>query len=117
MANYNKITIIGRLTADPVSEVKNIGNVEKEFCKFQVAVDRRFQKDKTNFFSCSAWGNTAKFAAQYFKKGLLVLVDGEMNINIKKEAEKNLFYPEIAVDTVQLLEKNKTVENRAEVES
>jgi len=74
----NKIIIKGRLVRDP--ELKTGGN-GIEYCKFTVAVDRRRQKDKeqqTDFFDCTAFGNTGVAISKYITKGREILVEGRM---------------------------------------
>ena len=64
----NKIIIKGRLTRDPELKTSASGI---EVCKFSVAVDRRRQKDKdqqTDFFDCTAFGNTGAAIAKYIVK-------------------------------------------------
>ena len=74
----NKIIIKGRLVRDP--ELKTAGS-GIELCKFTVAVDRRKMKDKeqqTDFFDCTAFGNTGAAIAKYITKGREILVEGRM---------------------------------------
>ena len=74
----NKIIIKGRLVRDP--ELKTAGS-GIEFCKFSVAVDRRQGKDKekvTDFFDCTAFGNTGVAISKYITKGREILVEGRM---------------------------------------
>ncbi len=76
---YNKIILMGRLTAEPKLTATASGiNV----CTFRIAVDRRFQsKDdekKTDFFNIVAWRSTGEFVNKYFSKGSSILVEGEL---------------------------------------
>ena len=74
----NKIIIKGRLTRDP--ELKTAAN-GTELCKFTMAVDRRKVKDKeqqTDFFDCTAFGNTGVAISKYITKGREILVKGRM---------------------------------------
>ena len=71
----NKITIMGRLTKEPELRKTQSG---KSVASFTVAVDRDFDRNTTDFFSCVAWGNTAEFVSKYFHKGTLAVVAGEM---------------------------------------
>ncbi len=76
---YNKIILMGRLTANP--ELKTLPS-GINVCTFKIAVDRRFQsKDeekKTDFFNIVAWRSTGEFVSKYFSKGSLILVEGEL---------------------------------------
>lgn len=71
----NSISIKGRLTRDP--EMRNT-QTGKSVTNFSVAVDRRFQKDKADFFNVTAWEKTGEFVSKYFHKGQEIIVQGEM---------------------------------------
>ena len=89
----NKIIIKGRLTRDP--ELKT-GSNGIEFCKFTVAVDRRKQKDKekiTDFFDCTAFGQTGAAVSKYLGKGREILIEGRMESNkTEKDGQKRTFW-------------------------
>ena len=95
----NKIIIKGRLVRDP--ELKTGGN-GIEYCKFTVAVDRRKQKDKeqqTDFFDCTAFGNTGVAISKYITKGREILVDGRMeSTKTEKDGQKRTWWG-ITVET------------------
>lgn len=65
---------MGRLTSDV--ELKTTQN-GKSLASFSVAIERRFTKS-TDFIPCIAWGQTAEFVSQYFHKGDMIAVVGEM---------------------------------------
>lgn len=75
----NTVVLMGRLVSDP--ELKNT-NTGKEVTSFRIAVDRGYVKQgeerKADFFDIVAWGKTAAFICQYFKKGNLIAVDGRL---------------------------------------
>ena len=74
--NYNNVTLGGRLTGDPEIKTTNSGN---NMAVFNLAVNRRDQSEpKTDFFRCIAWGKTAEFISQYFRKGSGILIDGSI---------------------------------------
>ena len=97
----NKIIIKGRLTRDP--ELKT-GASGIEFCKFTVAMDRRVAKDKakeTDFFDCTAFGNTGSAISKYMTKGREILVEGRMESNMsEKDGQKRTFWG-VTVDTFE----------------
>ena len=74
--SINRVVLIGRLTRDP--ELRNT-TTGKQVFNFGIAVDDRFNKEHTNFFNVSAWGNTADFVSKYLTKGRLIAVDGRLN--------------------------------------
>ena len=97
----NKIMIKGRLTRDP--ELKTAAN-GTELCKFTVAVDRRRQKDKeqqTDFFDCTAFGNTGAAISKYLTKGREILVEGRMESSkSEKDGQKRTWWG-VTVDTFE----------------
>jgi single-strand DNA-binding protein len=83
---YNKDLKMGRLTKSPELKTTNNG---KSVCTFSIAVNRDYQKDKTDFFNCVAWGQTAEFIARYFEKGSMIFVDGRLeNREYEKDGQK-----------------------------
>lgn len=76
---FNKVILIGNITKD--IELKQTPS-GVSVASFTVAVNRKYkEKDgstTTDFINCVAWRKTAEFAAQYFKKGKAILVDGEL---------------------------------------
>lgn len=72
----NRVVIIGRITADP--EMRSTPN-GKTVTNFTVAVSRKGDKDKTDFFRCAAWGKTGEVCGQYLSKGKKVCVVGEVS--------------------------------------
>lgn len=77
--SFNKVIIIGRLTANPELKMTQSGLA---VTSFSVAVDRRFAKEsdevKADFFNVVCWRKTAEFVCNYFSKGKEILVEGEL---------------------------------------
>lgn len=76
----NRVTIIGRLTADPELRQTQSG---VSSCRFTVAVDRRFADKNTgerqaDFITCIAWRQTAEFVSRYFNKGKMIALEGTL---------------------------------------
>lgn len=107
----NVIVLKGRLTADP--ELKKVGANQTSVCEFSVAVNRRFEKDKTDFMNCQAWGNTAEFISKYFSKGKEIALCGELHIDqYEKDGEKR-YSTRVKVDNVEFCgNKNDNVETK-----
>ncbi len=78
---YNRIILVGRLTADP--ELRYTPN-GVPVVTFRLAVDRARPRDggekQTDFINIVAWRQQAEFAANYLNKGRLVLVEGRLQI-------------------------------------
>lgn len=89
----NQITLQGRFTADP--ETKTTAN-SGSFCSFMIASER--PKDskgerKTDFIPCMAWGKTAEFISQYFRKGDMAIISGRLQSrNYEKDGQKRCAY-------------------------
>lgn len=75
--SLNTITVMGRITKDIELRRTNNGT---PVASFTVAVDRDFDKGKTDFIECVAWKNTAEFAAKYFAKGRMAVVTGQLQM-------------------------------------
>lgn len=96
----NNIVLKGRLTADP--ELKYTQGTGFAVCNFTVAVNRRYDKETTDFISCQAWRQTAEFICKYFGKGKEILLSGELHLDnyTTKEGEKRTF-TRVSVDAVE----------------
>lgn len=71
--------MVGRLTRDPELRTTTTG---KNVCGFGIAVSKRIKPQDgspdADFFSVTAWGQTAEYVANYLTKGRLVAVDGRL---------------------------------------
>ena len=74
----NHVTLIGRLVADP--ETRNTPN-GKSVCNIRIAVDRKGREKETDFFSCTAFGQTGDALATYATKGRLVAIVGKIQLD------------------------------------
>lgn len=86
----NKIFIMGRLTRDPELRRTQGGNAVTSFA---LAVDRDFKSadgtKETDFLDVVAWRNTAEFAAKYFTKGRMAVVEGRLQMRDWTDKEGN----------------------------
>jgi single-strand DNA-binding protein len=71
----NNVVIMGRLTKEPEERKTSTG---KTVCSICVAVDNRFDKEKTDFFDVIAWNQTAEFICKHFHKGTMIAVQGRL---------------------------------------
>ena len=83
--SLNRVTILGRLTADPEKKTTTTGT---SVVSFTVAVDR-FTKGQADFIECTAWRSTADFISQYFKKGQLIGCDGRLSTRSYQDKNGN----------------------------
>lgn len=75
----NKITAVGRLTADPtITESAN----SAALCHFTVAANTRRKnaagQPLTNFYRCTVWRTIAENCARYLHKGDMVTISGDL---------------------------------------
>ena len=81
MASFNKVILVGNITADPELKQTTSG---MSVCNFSLAYNRRpgrngAQDQQTvDFFNIVSFGQTAEFVSRYFKKGSPILVCGRL---------------------------------------
>jgi single-strand DNA-binding protein len=80
MASFNKVILMGNMTADPELKQTTSGT---SVCTFSIAVNRRFTKGEqgqqtVDFINIVAWRQSAEFVSRYFKKGNSILVCGQL---------------------------------------
>lgn len=77
----NRVIIQGRLCSDVELRRTNNGTA---VASVTLAVDRDFKSQdgsrETDFISVVAWRSTAEFAAKYFTKGRMAIVEGKLQI-------------------------------------
>ena len=105
MATFSKTIMIGRLTADPELRTTTSG---KTVCNFTLAVDRRFDREKADFFQAVAWAKTAEFITQYFRKGDQLLVCGPLQTHsFDAQDGRKITVTEIFVEEAQFVDRQK----------
>lgn len=105
--SINRVVLIGRLTRDPELRTTGTG---KSVCDFSIAVQKKFKPNDgspdADFFSVSAWNQTAEYVSNYLHKGRLVAVEGRLQSR-KYQAKDgtNREVVEIVADNVQGLDR------------
>lgn len=75
---FNKVILIGNLTADPELKQTTSGI---SMCNFSIAVNRKMKVQggqDCDFINIVAWRSSAEFVTRYFRKGKPILVCGEL---------------------------------------
>lgn len=78
---YQRVVVVGHLGRDPEMRYTPSGN---PVTNFSVATSRRWTdpegnpQEETTWFRVVTWGKLAETCNQYLKKGLMVLVDGQI---------------------------------------
>ena len=108
MASFNKVILIGNLTADP--ELKQTAQ-GTSVCSFTLAINRRFSRGAdqgqptADFISVVAWRERAEFVAKYFRKGRPLLVCGQLQSRSWTDAQGNKRYAtEVVADEITFVE-------------
>lgn len=101
----NKVILVGRITKDP--EIRQAGS--SETVRFTLACNRRFKtKDgqrQADFITCNAWGVSARFMADYVRKGNLLGVEGSIETgSYDSKQGYRVYTTEIRCDNVQILD-------------
>jgi len=102
MSSYNKVILIGRVTAQP--EMRYTQNA-KAVATFRLAVDRPTKKvdgkeKETDFITIVAWERLAEICAQYLDKGKLTCVEGRLQVRsyTANDGQKRTVYEVRATD-------------------
>ncbi len=109
MASFNKVILIGNLTADP--ELKQTQN-GISVTSFSIAVSRRFSSknaenaQQADFINVVAWRNTAEFITKYFQKGKSILIVGSLQTrNWTDQNGQKRYVTEVVAEEAQFVEK------------
>ena len=109
MASFNKVILIGNLTADP--ELRQTPN-GIPVTSFSIAVSRRFSSknaenaQQADFINVVAWRSTAEFITKYFQKGKSILIVGSLQSRSWTDQNGQKRYAtEVVADEAQFVEK------------
>lgn len=112
----NRIVLMGRLTRDPELRHTQSGTA---VASFTLAVDRDLKNKETgeratDFIDIVAWRNTAEFAAKYFAKGRMAVVEGRLQMRgwTDKEGNKRVA-AEVVADSIYFGDTKKDGANTA----
>lgn len=104
--NLNKIFLIGRLTQDPETRSTQSGQTVTtiRMATNRVWNDKSGQKQEAvEYHTVVAWARLGEIAAQYLKKGGLVLIEGRVQTRSWLDKENNKRYTtEIVAESLQL---------------
>ena len=101
----NHVTIIGNLTADPITRTTQAG---KQVVTFTVAVNRRQSaqagQPEADFFRVSAWNQLGEICAKYLAKGRKCAVTGSIRAGAYTNSQgKAVGTLEVMADNVEFL--------------
>ena len=115
MASFNKVILIGNMTADPELKQTQGG---LSVCSFSIAVNRRFKNEgqqDCDFITIVAWRQQAEFVCRYFKKGQPILVCGQLQTRTWTDNQGQKRYAtEVVADEVAFVGNNSSNESKPE---
>ena len=83
---FNKVILIGNITKDLELKQTPTG---VSVCSFDIAVNRKLNREVTDFISIVTWRQQAEFVSKYFKKGQAILVCGELQTRSYTDKQGN----------------------------
>lgn len=99
----NNLTMVGRVATDP--ELRFIPGSGTAAVNFQLAVDRPFSKNKTDFFRVVGFGPTAELIAGNTGKGKRIAVNGYLQTrSYLNSRQERRYVTEIIVRSVDIIE-------------
>lgn len=94
----NKVFLHGRLTRD--IDLTFAQGTGMAICKFNIAVNRKFKKDETDFFNCIAFNKTGEIIAEHLTKGSPILIEGHIQTGSYENKEgRKVYTTDIIVDS------------------
>jgi len=103
---YNKAFLIGRITRDPDVRYTPSGIA---VTRFSLAINRPFKnkngENEADFLRVVAWRKLAEICGEFLKKGMLISVDGRLQIDSYEKNGETIFTAEIVADGMQMLER------------
>ena len=111
----NKVVLMGRLTKDVELRVSQQSG--KSVATFTVAVDSGYgDNKKADFINCVAWGKTAEFVSNWFKKGEMIALAGRISTRTYEGADgRKNYVTEVIANEVTFCGGKKETEGYAEV--
>ena len=116
MASFNKVILVGNLTADP--ELKQTAQ-GTSVCSFSIAINRRASRtadsaQNVDFINIVAWRERAEFVSKYFKKGKPILVCGQLQTRTWTDPQgAKRYITEVVADELTFVENKATNDSGA----
>lgn len=98
----NRVILMGRITQDLEMKQTPSGN---NVLSFNIAVERNYAKQgeerETDFITCVAWNQRAEFINNYFSKGRMIAIEGQLRTRTYDDKNGSRHYvTEVYVDNV-----------------
>lgn len=111
----NRVILLGRLTRDP--EVRYSQSSDPvAICRYSLAVNRTFRREgepDADFINCVAFAKRGEFAEKFFKKGMMVAVEGAIRTSTWEDNNGQKRYStEVVIDNQYFAESKSSFESR-----
>src|SRR5690554_6425577 len=100
----NNVSLIGRLVRQP--ELKQTTN-EVAYCKFTLAINRKYKKNEADFINCVAWKKTAENLVKYMGKGSQIGVVGNIQTGSYEKNGQRIYTTEVNCEQIHFLDNKK----------
>lgn len=103
----NKVVITGR----PVCDIEKRSLNELLIASFRIAVDRPYRKNgkkETDYFPCTAFGQTANYISSYIKKGDLIEAEGSLRTSnyVSNKTGEKVYKTEIVIEHARVISRS-----------
>ena len=104
----NKVILMGRLTKDPETKTAQSGVT---ITTFTLAVNRKFTKEgeekQADFIFCKAFGKTAEFCNNYYKKGQQVTICGRIQTGSYDKDGQKVYTTDVIIEDAYFADSKK----------
>jgi single-strand DNA-binding protein len=100
----NNCNFIGRICKDLELKTTNSGTA---YCKFTLAVDRKFKKEgqsSADFLNCIAWGKTAELITKYLSKGSKIGITARVEMGSYEKDGTKFYTTDFVVEGITFCE-------------
>ena len=104
----NKAILAGRLTKAPELSTSPSGT---QVARFTLAINRRFNREETDFLNIVCFNKTAEFVVRYFTKGQAAIVVGSIQTRSWEQDGQKRYATDIVADEVNFCGSKKDNEN------
>lgn len=115
MASFNKVILMGNLTAEP--ELRYIQGSNTAICEFSLAINHKYRtsdgnaKEDVCFVEIVVWGKQAEGCQRYLQKGSSVLIEGRLVYEqwTERDTQKKRSRLRVNADKVQYMTNTRQV--------
>ena len=103
----NYVCFCGRVCKEP--DIRYGG--ETCIAKYTIAIDRKWDREKTDFIQCTSFNKVAEIIEKHVHKGTKLLVSGELQNNNFEKDGKLIYRDQIIIRDIEFCESKKAEQN------